>query len=71
MSLLGLFGHGASTTDTLLELVDRIGQDDAVEQLREPISQMTETDAAGFAFLFGCSAPCGARRGTSVHSAAR
>jgi membrane protein len=53
ISLLGLFGQGASTTDTLLELVERIGQDDAVEQLREPITQMTQTNAAGFAFVFG------------------
>ena len=53
ISLLGVFGQGESTTDTLLELVDRIGQDDAVEQLREPIIQMTETNAAGFAFVFG------------------
>ncbi len=53
ISLLGVFGRGESTTDTLLELVDRIGQDDAVDQLREPITQMTETNAAGFALVFG------------------
>jgi membrane protein len=53
ISLLGVFGQGESTTDTLLELVERIGQQDAVDQLREPITQMTETNAAGFALLFG------------------
>jgi membrane protein len=53
ISLLGVFGQGESTTDTLLELVDRIGQDDAVDQLREPITQMTETSAAGYALLVG------------------
>ena len=37
----------------MLELVERIGQDDAVDQLREPITQMTETNAAGFALVFG------------------
>ena len=53
ISLLGVFGQGESTTDTLLELVERIGQEDAVEQLREPITQMTQTNAAGFALVFG------------------
>ena len=53
ISLLGVFGQGESTTDTLLELVDRIGQDDPVDQLREPITQMTETNAAGYALLVG------------------
>ena len=53
ISLLGVFGHGRSTTDTMLELIDRIGQQDAVDQLREPITQMTETNAAGFALVFG------------------
>jgi membrane protein len=53
ISLLGVFGQGASTTDTLLELIGRIGQDDAVDQLREPITQLTQTNAAGFALVFG------------------
>ena len=53
MALLGVFGRGSSTTDTLLELVGRIGQQDAVDQLRQPITQMTETRAAGFALVFG------------------
>ena len=53
VALLGMFGQGPSTTDTLLELVERIGQQDAVDQLRQPITQMTETNAAGFAFVFG------------------
>ena len=53
VALLGVFGQGQSTTDTLLELVERIGQEDAVDQLRQPITQMTETNAAGFAFVLG------------------
>ena len=53
VSLLGVFGQGESTTDTLLELVERIGQEDAVDQLREPITQMTETNAAGVALVLG------------------
>lgn len=53
ISLLGVFGEGESTTRTLLDLVERIGQEDAVDQLRDPIRQMTETNAAGFALVFG------------------
>ena len=53
LSLVGVFGQGGSTTDTLLELIDRIGSQDAVDQLREPITQLTETNAAGFALVFG------------------
>lgn len=53
VSLLGVFGEGESTTNTLLDLVERIGQEDAVDQLRDPIRQMTETNAAGFALIFG------------------
>lgn len=53
ISLLGVFGQGESTTETLLELIERIGQEDAVEQLRDPITQMTETKAAGFALAAG------------------
>ena len=51
--MLGLVGQGSTTTDTLLELVDRIGQQDAVDQLRQPITQIAETRAAGFALVFG------------------
>ena len=53
ISLLGVFGQGASTTDTVLELIDRVGQQDAVDQLREPITQMTQTNAAGLALVLG------------------
>ena len=53
ISLLGVFGQGESTTETLLDLIDRIGQEDAVDQLRAPITQMTETGAAGFALVLG------------------
>ena len=53
VALLGVLGQGASTTDTMLELVERIGQQDAVDQLRQPITQMTESRSAGFALVFG------------------
>jgi membrane protein len=53
ISLLGIFGQGRSTTDTVLELIGRIGQQGAIDQLREPITQMTQTNVAGFALFFG------------------
>ena len=53
VALLGVFGQGAATTDTLLELVGQIGQQEAVDQLRQPITQMTETEGAGFVLVAG------------------
>jgi membrane protein len=53
VSLVGLFGQGASTADTLLELIERIGQEDAVDQLRQPITSLTQNDSAGIAFALG------------------
>ncbi|WP_270887437.1 YihY/virulence factor BrkB family protein [Pedococcus sp. 5OH_020] len=53
VSLLGIFGQGESTTNAMLDLVRQIGQGNAADQLRGPISQMTQTHSAGFAFVFG------------------
>ena len=52
-ALVGVFGRGESTAETLLDLVERIGQEDAVDQLREPITQLTQSNAAGVALLLG------------------
>jgi membrane protein len=53
VSLLGVFGQGESTTDAMLEMIRQMGQGNAADQLRGPISQMTQANAAGFAFVFG------------------
>ena len=53
VSLLGVFGQGESTTNAMLEMVRQIGQGNAANQLRGPISQMTEANSAGFALVFG------------------
>lgn len=53
VSLLGVFGQGQSTTEALLELVRQLGQGDAADQLEGPISQMTQTESAGFGLVFG------------------
>lgn len=53
VALVGVFGQGRSTAETLLELVERIGQQDAVDQLRQPITQMSESGTAGLALAIG------------------
>jgi len=53
VSLLGVFGQGKSTTDALLELVRQLGQGSAADQLREPITQMTQNSTAGLALVLG------------------
>ena len=53
VSLLGLVGQAESTADTILQLIEDIGQADAVDQLRDPVTQLTQTDAAGLAFVLG------------------
>ena len=53
VSLLGIFGQGPSTTQTMLDIIRQIGQGNAAEQLRGPLDQMTQTGAAGFALVFG------------------
>lgn len=53
VSLLGVFGQGESTTQALLDLIRQIGQGNAADQLKGPISQMTQTHSAGFALVFG------------------
>ena len=53
ISLLGIFGQGESTTNAMLDMIRQIGQGNAADQLRGPISQMTQTHSAGFALVFG------------------
>lgn len=53
VSLLGLVGDGAETTQSVLDLLRDLGQADAAEQLEGPIRQMVETEAAGLAFVLG------------------
>lgn len=53
VSLLGVFGQGQATTTTLLDMVRQLGQGSVADQLRGPITQMTQTHAAGFGLVFG------------------
>ena len=53
VSLLGVFGQGQSTTDALLDIVRQLGQGSAADALQGPIEQVTQTRAAGLAFIVG------------------
>jgi membrane protein len=53
VSLLGVFGQGEETTNTLLDMLRQMGQDNAANQLRGPIDQMTQSHAAGFGLVLG------------------
>ncbi len=53
VSLLGVFGQGESTVNTLLDLVRAMGQGDAADTLRGPITGMVNSHAAGLTLLVG------------------
>ena len=53
VSLLGVFGQGESTTNAMLDMIRQMGQDNAANQLRGPIDQMTQANAAGLALVVG------------------
>jgi len=53
VSLLGVFGQGESTTNAMLDMIRQMGQDTAADQLRGPIEQMTQANAAGLALVLG------------------
>lgn len=53
VSLLGVFGQGESTTQALLDVVRRLGQSDAAQQLEEPVRAMVGASGAGFALVLG------------------
>ncbi|BAH51464.1 YihY/virulence factor BrkB family protein [Rhodococcus opacus] len=53
VSLLGVFGQGQRTTDTVLQIVDDLGPSSAVDTLRDPITQLVQTPSAGAALILG------------------
>lgn len=53
LSLLGVFGRGESTVDTLLEILGDLGQEQVAEQLRGPIEAMVGGRGAGLALFLG------------------
>ena len=53
ISLLGIVGQGRATSDALLGIVEDLGPASAVETLRGPLEQLTQTSAAGLALVAG------------------
>ncbi|AWB91109.1 YihY/virulence factor BrkB family protein [Aeromicrobium chenweiae] len=53
VSLLGVFGQGQSTVDSLLKIVDQIGPSSAVDTLRPTIERLTSSQGAGLALVIG------------------
>jgi membrane protein len=53
MSLLGVFGQGQSTVDSLLKIVDQIGPSSAVDTLRPTIERLSTSQGAGLALVLG------------------
>ena len=53
VSLLGVFGQGAATTEAILDILRRLGQEQIAEQLEEPIAAMVGSQSAGVALVIG------------------
>ncbi|WP_241385759.1 YihY/virulence factor BrkB family protein [Rhodococcus sp. CH91] len=53
VSLLGVFGQGQSTVDTVLGMIEDLGPSSAVDTLRGPIEQLVAAPTAGFALVVG------------------
>jgi membrane protein len=53
ISLLGVFGQGERSTDTILNLVNEVAPGGTADVLREPLEQFSSSPAAGFALIFG------------------
>jgi membrane protein len=53
ISVLGVFGEGESTANAILQLLEDIGQGDAAEELRGPVTNLTTASFAGFGLVTG------------------
>ncbi len=53
VSLLGAFGQGANSTNSILSLVDEVAPGDTVDTLRGPLEQFSSSPAAGVALVVG------------------
>ncbi|PXA68827.1 ribonuclease BN [Cryobacterium arcticum] len=53
ISLLGVFGQGERSTDTILTLVNDVAPGGTADVLRDPLEQFSSSPAAGFALVFG------------------
>ncbi|ORM30642.1 YhjD/YihY/BrkB family envelope integrity protein [Williamsia sp. 1135] len=53
VSLLGIFGQGEKTVDSVLQMVDDLGPSSAVDTLRGPVEQLVDAPSAGLTLIIG------------------
>lgn len=53
VSLLGVFGQGQRTTDSVMDIAADVMPGSAVDMLRQPIQQLVQSPSAGFALIAG------------------
>jgi membrane protein len=53
VSLLGLFGQAGQTTELVLDILGGFISQESIEGIREPLENLVQTPAAGFAFFTG------------------
>ncbi len=53
VSLLGVFGQGKRTTDTVLQIVEELGPSSVVDTLRAPVQQLVNSPSADFTLVVG------------------
>ncbi|GAB3681520.1 YihY/virulence factor BrkB family protein [Angustibacter aerolatus] len=53
VSLLGVFGKGKQSVDTLLGIVEQVGAGSAVDSIRGPVEQLASSQKAGLGLIIG------------------
>ena len=53
VSLIGIFGDAGKTTTALLDIVQQFAPGPGVDAMRQPIEELTRSNAAGFALALG------------------
>lgn len=53
VSLIGIFGDAGRTTSALLDIVQQFAPGPGVDAMRQPIQELTQSNTAGLALVFG------------------
>ncbi|MFW0775348.1 YihY/virulence factor BrkB family protein [Paenarthrobacter nitroguajacolicus] len=53
VSLIGIFGDAGRTTSSLLDIVQQFAPGPGVDAMRQPIEELTQSNTAGLALVFG------------------
>jgi membrane protein len=71
LSLVGLFGQGPKTVDTLMNIVSGAGGSSVANTLRPTLETLSTPRLPALGSSSACWARCGRRQATSVRSGAR